>query len=259
MHCTPSPERGLQILLVSDLHYTLQQLDWVVNAAPDFDLVVLAGDTLSIRSPLPLEAQSVVILEYLSILQTATQVALSSGNHDLTGADTTGEPAALWLDQVRSLGLPTDGDSVQLGDALVTVCPWWDGPLGRARVAGQLAWDGARRPGRWIWVYHWPPTGSPTSWTGKREYGDPDLRAWIEEHQPDAVLTGHVHESPFKSDGAWADRIGRTWVFNAGHQIGRTPSHISLDLSAGRAVWRSMLGTEQVDLTAVAAPQRSVF
>jgi Icc-related predicted phosphoesterase len=249
----------LRILLVSDLHYTLPQLDWVVAAAPDFDLVVLAGDTLSIRSPFPLEAQPVVVLEYLSLLQTATRVVVSSGNHDLTGADATGEQAALWLDEVRNLGLPTDGDSFQLHDTLITVCPWWDGPLGRARVAGQLAADGAQRPARWIWVYHWPPTGSPTSWTGTRPYGDPDLRGWIEQFQPDAVLTGHVHESPFKADGAWADRIGRTWVFNAGHQIGRTPSHISLDLTACRAVWRSLLGTEQIDLSSAAAPERSVF
>jgi len=28
----------MRILLVSDLHYTLPQLDWVVRAAPSFDL-----------------------------------------------------------------------------------------------------------------------------------------------------------------------------------------------------------------------------
>jgi len=184
---------------------------------------------------------------------------LSSGNHDLTGPDPRGEQSALWLEEVRSLGVATDGDSIVLGDTLITICPWWDGPLGRERVAGQLAADGARRPTRWFWVYHWPPIGSATCWTGRREYGDPDLRAWIEAHQPDAVLTGHVHESPFKPDGAWADRIGRTWVFNAGNQIGRVPAHVVLDLSAGQARWRSMLGTEIVELTSASVPARSVF
>ena len=33
-------------LLVSDLHYTLKQLDWVDNAADRFDLVVIAGGLL---------------------------------------------------------------------------------------------------------------------------------------------------------------------------------------------------------------------
>jgi Icc-related predicted phosphoesterase len=249
----------LRILLVSDLHYTLPQLDWVVGVAEDFDLVVLAGDTLSIRSAVPLEAQPIVVLEYLSMIRSGTQVVLSSGNHDLTGPDNEGEQSALWLDEVRSLGIPTDGDSLLLGDTLVTLCPWWDGPHGRERVVAQLARDRNRHPGRWVWVYHWPPIGSPTCWTGRRDYGDLDLRAWIETHQPDAVLTGHVHESPFKPEGAWADRIGHTWVFNPGNQIGRIPAHIVVDLSEGRAKWDSMLGTESLDLMDAGAPARTVF
>jgi hypothetical protein len=72
-------------------------------------------------------------------------------------------------------------------------------------------------------------------------------------------LTGHVHESPFKPDGAWADRIGHTWVFNAGNQIGRIPAHIVVDLSEGRAKWDSMLGTESLDLMDAGAPARTVF
>ena len=40
----------MQILLVSDLHYKLKQLDWIVSVAGDFDLVVAAGDLLDIAS-----------------------------------------------------------------------------------------------------------------------------------------------------------------------------------------------------------------
>src|SRR5207253_30309 len=61
--------RTLRILLVSDLHYTLPQLDWVVRAAPRFDLVVLAGDQLDIASTVPLDAQAVVIVRYLALLR----------------------------------------------------------------------------------------------------------------------------------------------------------------------------------------------
>ena len=165
----------MRILLVSDLHYRLPQFDWVVRSAPSFDLVVLAGDHLDISSAVSLDAQSVVILKYLSLLHAAGNVAVSSGNHDLTGPDDHGEQAALWLSEARSAGVPTDGDSLLLGDTLVTICPWWDGPLGRAAVEEQLAIAAARRPARWVWVYHWPPLGSPTCWTGQRHYGDADL------------------------------------------------------------------------------------
>lgn len=146
-----------------------------------------------------------------------------------------------------------------LDDTLVTICPWWDGPQSRADVLAQLGTDAGRRTGRWVWLYHWPPLGSPTCWTGRRDYGDADVREWIEEFEPDYVLTGHVHESPFKEDGSWIDRIGPTWVLNAGHQIGKIPAYIELDLGAERARWVSMMGTETADLTAAKAPERTVF
>ncbi len=249
----------MRILLVSDLHYALPQLDWVVAASASYDLVVVAGDTLNIRSAVPLEAQSEVALRYLSRLQAETALVVASGNHDLTGPDGAGEQSALWLGEARRAGVRTDGSSLRTGDALVTVCPWWDGPVGRAAVAEQLAADAGDRPRWWAWVYHWPPLGSPTCWTGKRDYGDVDLRGWIGEHGPDLVLAGHVHESPFRPDGAWADRIGPTWVFNPGNQIGPVPTHVEIDLEAGWARWSSLLGVEQIDLAAEQAPARTLF
>jgi Icc-related predicted phosphoesterase len=249
----------MRILHVSDLHYALPQLDWVVKAADSYDLVVMSGDQLDLASSVPLHAQIAVVLEYLSLLSAAGKVVVSSGNHDLTGPDANGENAALWLDEARSAGIPTDHDSVVIGDTLVTICPWWDGPIGRDTVVAQFAADAARRPARWIWVYHWPPVESPTTWTGRRFYGDDDLRGWITEHQPDIVLTGHVHQPPFVPDGAWADRIGDTWVFNPGKQRGPVPAFIELDLDAGTATWASMMGEETLALTDAAAPKRTVF
>jgi predicted phosphodiesterase len=250
---------SVRILLVSDLHYTLPQLDWVVRVAPSYDLVVLAGDCLDISSAVPLDAQSVVLLRYLSLLKAAGTVAVCSGNHDLTGPDAQGEQSALWLADARAAGVPTDGDSLQFGETLVTICPWWDGPLGRAALEARLADEATRRPERWIWIYHWPPMGSPTCWTGRRHYGDADVAAWIDRHGPDIVLAGHVHEPPFKPAGSWADRIGDTWVFNAGRQIGPVPAHIEIDLAAGSASWRSMMGMEELQLSDASAPARTVF
>jgi Icc-related predicted phosphoesterase len=225
----------VRILLVSDLHYTLPQWDWVVGAAPQYDLVVVAGDLLDVNSSVAVHAQSLVVLRYLSLLHGAGQVAVSSGNHDLTGPDPAGEQAALWLAEARAVGIPTDGDSLTVGDTLVTICPWWDGPIGRDTVERQLAGD-----------------------AGRRDYGDPDLAGWIDRYRPDLVLTGHVHQSPFKPDGSWADRRGDTWVFNAGRQIGPIPAHIALDPSEGWATWTSLMGTEQVMLADATGPRRTV-
>jgi Icc-related predicted phosphoesterase len=249
----------VRILLVSDLHYSLRQFDWVVSRAPNFDLVVLAGDHLDISSSVSLDAQIAVVLKYFQLLAESGPIAVSSGNHDLTGPDANGERAAVWLHEARAAGIPTDGDSLTVGDTLVTICPWWDGPAGRDAVAAQLAADAERRPLRWVWVYHWPPVGSPTCWTGRRHYGDEELGGWIDEHRPDLVLTGHVHDPPFKPDGSWADRIGHTWVFNPGRQIGPVPTYVEIDLDERRATWMSLMGVEEISLAEPVTPARTVF
>lgn len=238
----------MRCLLVSDLHYTLKQLDWVHGAAPDFDVVVIAGDLLDIVSVVELDAQIAVVLKYLTRLHARTTLLVSSGNHDLNAQNEDGEKVARWLGKARRSGVPVDGDALNIGDALFTICPWWDGPIGRERVGELLARDAARRTGRWVWVYHAPPADSPVSWTGSRHFGDAQLVQWIHQYRPDVVLAGHIHQSPFRKGGSWVDRLGDTWVFNAGRQIGPCPTHVIVDLGAQRASWSSMEGVEEVRL-----------
>lgn len=111
----------MRILLVADLHYTLKQLDWVVAGAADYDLVVVAGDLLDIRSPVEPDAQIAVVLEYLARIAPKTTVIACSGNHDLNARNELGERAALWLEDARASGVLVDGDRVVTDDVFVTV------------------------------------------------------------------------------------------------------------------------------------------
>ena len=165
----------MKCLLVSDLHYALKQYDWTSEVAPDFDVVVIAGDHLDISGHVAGPVQIVVILKYLKRLMAQTRLLVCSGNHDLDARDETGEKVPRWMARVRALGIPTDGDSVAHGDTLFTICPWWDGPNARQAVYDQIARDAAKPKKSWVWVYHAPPDRSPTSWTGQRWYGDTDL------------------------------------------------------------------------------------
>jgi Icc-related predicted phosphoesterase len=237
----------MRCLVVADLHYSLPQFDWLLAAGPQFDLVIFAGDALDIRSFVDYRAQIVVVKKYLTLLSGLTRVILCSGNHDLDQRSDEGEKISRWVSEVGELGITCDGDSLTIGDILFTVCPWWDGPLIKQRLDAQLEADAAARPARWIWVHHAPPANSPTSWGGKRFFGDVELVQWIARHQPSMVISGHVHQSPFIPEGSWYDRLGDTWVFNTGLQFGRPPVYMVLDLDEETAFWLSAEAAQRID------------
>lgn len=169
-----------------------------------------------------------------------------------------------------------------------TPSPTWIGsqcrptPTTRSRSPGTTStscrrWTSPRRSSRCGRA--WPrsrdaPSSCPLAWTGTRHYGDPVVADWIDRWRPTAVLTGHIHQAPFTPQGSWAERIGDTWLFNAGKQPGPAPSHVELDLARGLARWVSYQGVEERDLTgtggllerhagtaadaATSAPQRSL-
>lgn len=238
----------MKLLLVSDLHYTLQQFDWLSSVAGNYDMVVIAGDLLDISSTVPVSVQIVVMLKYLRALKQRTRLIVCSGNHDLESLNAAGEKTAGWMKRVRLLGIPTDNDRIEVDGMTFTICPWWDGPETCRQIGDQLAQDANARRGDWIWVYHAPPSASPVSWAGKRHFGDDNLLQWIKQYEPHMVFTGHIHQSPFKADGSWVDRIGGTWVFNPGRQIGPVPTQIIIDTEKAEAVWLSLAGGEIVRL-----------
>ncbi len=242
----------MKILVVSDLHYTLPQFDWVVSVAPAYDLVVIAGDLIDIYSVVDAETQIVVVLKYLKRLRGLTRVIVCSGNHDLDGLGANGEMQALWMNAVKRLAIPGDGDTSFIDGTMITACAWWDGPLTQKAIGRQLADAVKYRDGSWIWIYHAPPTNSPIAWsdTGHRHYGDAALTGWIAEYSPDLVICGHVHDAPFTREGSWVDRMGATWIFNAGRQIGEVPTSIAIDTDAREAAWFSFDGAESVKLDA---------
>jgi Icc-related predicted phosphoesterase len=240
----------MRCLVVADLHYSLPQFDWLLSAAPHFDVVIFAGDALDINSPVDFHAQILVVRKYLARLAGLTRVILCSGNHDLDDRSPEGEKIARWVGEARQLGIACDGDDFTIGDTLFTICPWWDGPLVKQRIDEQLRKAASKRPQRWIWAHHAPPANSPTSWGGKRYFGDVELAQWIAQYQPAMVISGHVHQAPFIPDGSWFDRLGTTWVFNAGLQFGRPPVYVVLDIDAGKAFWLSAGDAEYIDLDA---------
>jgi hypothetical protein len=237
----------MRVLLTSDLHYKLRQYDWLIGAAARFDVIVVAGDHLDAFGGVPGEVQIAALSASLAAVASRTRLMICSGNHDLNARNPDGEKAADWLAPLRGAALAVDGDSILVGDVLFTMCPWWDGPNAKAALERLLEEAATRRVDRWVWVYHAPPEGV-LSWNGKRHFGDALLAELVARHTPTAVLCGHIHEAPFKTGGSWVDRIGDTWLFNAGRQIGDVPARVEIDLAARGARWISLAGIEERDL-----------
>ena len=230
----------MRLLFVADLHYSLKQFDWLVANAARYDVVVIGGDLLDLAGALDLDVQIVVVEKYLRRICQQTRLLVSSGNHDGDVRNAAGESLARWLREAKEGQLLVDGDSLDVASTLITICPWWDGDGTRAELESLLARDAAKRGDRWIWIHHAPPDRSPVSWTGKQFAGDEYLVKWIHHYQPDIVLSGHIHNAPFYAKGSWIDRLGKTWVFNPGRQIGPQPAFIAVDLEAMRAEWISI-------------------
>jgi Icc-related predicted phosphoesterase len=239
----------VKILVVADIHYALPQFDWVLEAAPKYDAVIIAGDLLDTNSFVDPGTQIVVVLKYLKRLRERTRLLVCSGNHDLDAIGPGGEKQALWMADIKHMSIPSDGDTLMFDDTLISICAWWDGPATQKEIGTELELAAGRRTGRWIWIYHAPPPDSPISWSGQRHYGDAALVGWIAQHAPDLVISGHVHEAPFVRNGSWVDRIGDTWLFNAGKQIGDVPTSIVIDTDAMEAAWFSLEGAESVKLS----------
>ena len=248
----------MRLLAVADIHYALRQFDWIAAVAGQFDAVILAGDLLELSSAVDRRAQIVVVRAYLQAIAARTRLVVCSGNHDLDVGGDAGERTARWMQGLGDIGIASDGGSVSMGSTLVTACGWWDGDATRSAIEQQLtkAAKAAAEHERWIWAYHAPPAGRPVSWAGNRHFGDTALTDWIAHFGPDIVFSGHVHNAPFVPGGAWVDRIGKTWVFNAGHQIGPIPAHVVVETDGPDAAWSSIYDEGWIDLrdTTMATP-----
>src|ERR1700688_1328616 len=98
----------MRCLIVADLHYSLPQFDWLLSAAPQFDLVIFAGDALDIGSAGDLLAHIWGVKKYLGGLAGKTRVILCSGNHDLDERNQEGEKISRWIGDIGELGIHRD-------------------------------------------------------------------------------------------------------------------------------------------------------
>lgn len=93
-----------------------------------------------------------------------------------------------------------------------------DALLAQPSIAADLAALARHSPpAQTIYVCHAPPYDTALDYArGGNHIGSVAMRQFIERNAPLVTLHGHIHESP-AATGRYADRIGRTWCINPGH------------------------------------------
>ena len=252
----------LRILLLADVHFREDWYHWL--AAQRADLAVIAGDLLDGFSPGGLLPQMLGLSVWCT--RFPGNLAISSGNHDGNEPGGSFDPHGLeglpenmragavkmlqakhWMDCLERPGLVTDGRTSRIqtpsGEVIVSTIPynhWTHGD----RLADQLWQEGQRLRSccraPWIVLHHEPPADTTVGGPS----GDPHLFYKIREYRPNFVVSGHLHDQPYR--GGFADEIEGTWCFNPGHPTparamqSKIPNHIVLDLSAGTATWHAI-------------------
>jgi uncharacterized protein len=194
----------MRIVSFGDIHMSLPTIERLQPELKKADLVVLSGDLTNFGGCE--EAEQVVA----ATQRYARSVLAVSGNLD--------KPEV--IDFLRRSGICLHADGRRIGELGIFGCggsnltPFHtptelsEEELGAALEGGYAQIAGAPHV---LMVCHTPPANTATDRVASGQHvGSPQVRAFIEEHQPEVCITGHIHESP------GIDHIGRTTVVNAG-------------------------------------------
>jgi len=202
----------MRVLIISDGHGDVDQLDRIAAIAESADFVLFGGDFAALGQP----ETGQPFLKRLAALH--DRVFAVTGNCDEMDFRDTLDEYDIGIEGSLSYynGLiltGSGGASVFTGD---TPNERADEELvGDLRlVAESVPEDSPNAAGAWnnlVVIMHNPPKDTALDIVGKDAHvGSPLLRAFIETYQPLLVVSGHIHES------AAVDAIGTTALVNPG-------------------------------------------
>jgi uncharacterized protein len=194
----------MRIVSFGDIHMALRTIERLAPELRSADLVILSGDLTNFGGRREAEQVLATTRRY------ARQLLAVSGNLDQRDV----------IDFLREQDVSLHGEARRFADLGVFGCggsnltPFRtptelsDEEIGTLLERGHaLIADAPRR----LMICHTPPAATRTDRITSGEHvGSPRVRAFIETHQPDVCISGHIHES------AAVDHIGRTTVVNAG-------------------------------------------
>ena len=194
----------MKILALTDIHGSYDKMHAIIASHPEVDVIVLGGDVTTYGTP---EEITGAINQAKRSGKTVLAVCGNMDPPDL-------EPALV------SVGISLNGRGVVfngVGFFGVSACPF--SPL---HTPNEISEDEVMRrseagwkdvgSAKWkVFVPHTPPVNTKLDRiVSGKNVGSTSIRAFIEKHQPDVTICGHIHESH------GTDTIGRTQIVNCG-------------------------------------------
>ena len=194
----------MHILAFTDIHGAYDRVDKLIRGNPQADAIIVGGDLTTCGTPQ--EAESAIRL-------------FESSKKALFGVAGNMDPVEL-EESFERLRVSVNAKGVIFGEAGIfgvsgspptpmhTPYEISEEEIGRRAVQG---WKDVAAA-RWkIFVPHAPPRDTKLDRVllGKH-VGSTAVRAFIEQHQPDVVVCGHIHEA------RGVDSIGKTQIVNCG-------------------------------------------
>jgi Icc-related predicted phosphoesterase len=194
----------MRIVSFGDVHMSLHTIEQLAPELEHADLAIISGDLTNFGGRTDAE------LVVAAVERHTRQVLAVSGNLDKHEV----------MDFLHERGISLHGESRRIGDLGIFGCggsnvtpfrtptEFSEEDLAAVLDRGyKQVWDAPHM----LMVCHTPPADTATDRIASGQHvGSPAVRAFIEKHQPEVCITGHIHES------AGVDRIGRTTVVNAG-------------------------------------------
>lgn len=194
----------MRILVLSDIHGKQTKLETIVANINAVDLVCIAGDFTTHGTVSNVQTLFHVLQQYTS------SIVAVAGNMDSQDIDR-------WLDE-QGYGINSKGKVFgKVGISGVSAAPLsilhtpYEVSEKDIEDALMRGWKDIQHAERRIILSHTPPhkTNLDRVRIGMH-VGSTALRKFIEEHSPDLVLCGHIHEAK------GTDRIGNTILCNCG-------------------------------------------
>jgi Icc-related predicted phosphoesterase len=154
----------MKLLLTADLHFRVDWFRWLIEQAPNYDLVCIVGDLLDMFEVKSTREQAREVTGLIRELADIVRVAVCSGNHDNAGRLVSHDRSSLYewfIDLGAHPNIIMDGATRKLEDLILTTIPYHCSKAEKAIWLDRGSTIRRQTEQAWMVLHHVPPkTGS---------------------------------------------------------------------------------------------------